>query len=665
MTNVHSFRPVPNGSDEINLQIDDTRNEQVSGDTDRQISLLVLSRDTGLVETVRNAAPRSASVTHSPDLDRVAEELRSLQPGVLLIDTASTADAAAMLPQLTLRFPGLVIVAAGKREDSAALMQLTAAGQIFRFLLTPLLHGQTRLALEAAIAHHIDLKAAGQPTTAGPGGGDTKNRAITYGALAAGVLIAIGAIWFGMTMRTVEPKVAPAAQQPATTSPPLSNALPGKPDPVQAEIALAKEAFSQGRYLEPRGESALDLYRNAIALDPGNEAARAGVRSVVDKILDGAEAALTAEHLEEAIRSIETARDIDATHPRLLFLDTQVARERERLKLSQVRDVGKRVRALIEQASDRMQRGRFITPAGGSARDALAEASRLDPTDPMVAQGVRDLNASLTEEARKSLAAGRTDEAQTFVNAARQLGSAGPAFAAVERALADAMRSAASAPASADAGSRRPATAAAAGSGPNIDAMVAQVRQRLNEGSLIDPAGASAQEALSALRDAAPARPEVDELSRTLSTRLLEANKQALAAKAYDRSAQLIAGARDVGVRYNEAALAEAERDLVAARERETAGTVLQAATVPRTREVPAIYPTQARVDETEGWVDIDFTISPEGIPRELAVRDAKPRRVFDRAALNAVQQWRFQPIVRNGEAVAQRATLRVRFEMK
>ena len=88
--------------------------------------------------------------------------------------------------------------------------------------------------------------------------------------------------------------------------------MPEKPDPVQAELALAKEAFDQGKYLEPAGESALDLYRSALALDPNSEAAKAGVRSVVDKILERAEASLLGEHLEEAIRSIETARDIDA-----------------------------------------------------------------------------------------------------------------------------------------------------------------------------------------------------------------------------------------------------------------------------------------------------------------------------------------------------------------
>ena len=69
------------------------------------------------------------------------------------------------------------------------------------------------------------------------------------------------------------------------------------------------------------------------------------------------------------------------------------------------------------------------------------------------------------------------------------------------------------------AGARRPATnapATPAGAGPNVDAMVADVRTRLTEGKLIDPPGDSARDLLANLRTAAPNRPEVDELSRTL-----------------------------------------------------------------------------------------------------------------------------------------------------
>jgi periplasmic protein TonB len=46
-------------------------------------------------------------------------------------------------------------------------------------------------------------------------------------------------------------------------------------------------------------------------------------------------------------------------------------------------------------------------------------------------------------------------------------------------------------------------------------------------------------------------------------------------------------------------------------------------------------------------------------------VRGAEPQRLFDQAAIDAVKRWRFEPIMRDGKAVAQRAAIRIRFELK
>src|SRR5688572_16078760 len=268
MANAQHSRSSGHGitQDEVNLEIDDSQSMRQL-EEGHQPPILVLSRDTNLVETVKKAAPRGVPVAFAPDLDHVAEKLSNLKPGVLVADTASTADVASMVAQLTQHFPELVVVVAGKREDSSSLMQLTAAGRIFRFLLTPLSHGQTRLALEAAVKQHLDLSAAGERLgTAHAGGeGGSKNYVMTYGALAAGLLVIIGGIWFGVSKFTSEPEVppvvnqtAPGAQQPG--------GVPERPDPVKAELTLAQDAFNQGKYIEPQGESALDLYRSALAL---------------------------------------------------------------------------------------------------------------------------------------------------------------------------------------------------------------------------------------------------------------------------------------------------------------------------------------------------------------------------------------------------------------
>ena len=62
------------------------------GNSDEAYDSLDRLRDAGLVETVRKATPRGVAVTHSPDLDHIADKLPTLKPGVLVVDTASTAD---------------------------------------------------------------------------------------------------------------------------------------------------------------------------------------------------------------------------------------------------------------------------------------------------------------------------------------------------------------------------------------------------------------------------------------------------------------------------------------------------------------------------------------------------------------------------------------------
>jgi protein TonB len=264
----------------------------------------------------------------------------------------------------------------------------------------------------------------------------------------------------------------------------------------------------------------------------------------------------------------------------------------------------------------------------------------------------------LTAEARNSLAAGKTDEAQIFITGARQLGSAGAALAQVERSLAEATRTAVTTT-SANAAGRRTADPT---TGPDADPLVAEIRQRLSDGKLIDPPGASAKDALAQLQAATPNRPEVEELSRALSTRLLNSSKQATTAKAYDRAAQLLAAAREVGARYNEAPIAQAEAELATAREQSTQSTIVSAAALKRVRMVNPVYPESARKRGIEGWVELAFTVTLNGTVEDVEVRNASPASIFNDAATRAVRQWRFEPVERNGEKITQRALVRLRF---
>jgi TonB family protein len=63
-----------------------------------------------------------------------------------------------------------------------------------------------------------------------------------------------------------------------------------------------------------------------------------------------------------------------------------------------------------------------------------------------------------------------------------------------------------------------------------------------------------------------------------------------------------------------------------------------------------------------EGWVELAFTVQPNGSVDDVEVRNASPADIFDEAAVRAIRQWRFEPVLRNGEKVPQRAMVRLRF---
>ena len=88
----------------------------------------------------------------------------------------------------------------------------------------------------------------------------------------------------------------------------------------------------------------------------------------------------------------------------------------------------------------------------------------------------------------------------------------------------------------------------------------------------------------------------------------------------------------------------------------------MSANSLKRTRTVQPVYPESARKRGVEGWVELAFTVMPNGTVEDVEVRNASPADVFDDAAVRAIRGWRFEPVERNGEKVAQRAMVRLRF---
>jgi len=77
-------------------------------------------------------------------------------------------------------------------------------------------------------------------------------------------------------------------------------------------------------------------------------------------------------------------------------------------------------------------------------------------------------------------------------------------------------------------------------------------------------------------------------------------------------------------------------------------------------------YPMQALDRGIEGWVEVQFTITPAGTVKDPVVLDAKPSSIFNRAALRAIRKWKYRPKVEDGVAVERPGVVvRLTFEIE
>ncbi len=62
-------------------------------------------------------------------------------------------------------------------------------------------------------------------------------------------------------------------------------------------------------------------------------------------------------------------------------------------------------------------------------------------------------------------------------------------------------------------------------------------------------------------------------------------------------------------------------------------------------------YPQRAAIRGIEGYVDVGFDVLASGATTNIRILAANPANIFDRAALQAVKNWKYSPVTVNGIA--------------
>lgn len=85
---------------------------------------------------------------------------------------------------------------------------------------------------------------------------------------------------------------------------------------------------------------------------------------------------------------------------------------------------------------------------------------------------------------------------------------------------------------------------------------------------------------------------------------------------------------------------------------------------MPVVRVAPT-YPRNAKQARIQGSVTMEVLIRPDGTVSNVKVMTSDPPRIFDQAAVMAMERWKFRPKIVDGNAVAQRAKQTIEFTLE
>ncbi len=75
-------------------------------------------------------------------------------------------------------------------------------------------------------------------------------------------------------------------------------------------------------------------------------------------------------------------------------------------------------------------------------------------------------------------------------------------------------------------------------------------------------------------------------------------------------------------------------------------------------------YPRAALRAAIGGTVQVQVDVGPDGVPTSVSLVQGSGNRELDRAALDAVRRWRFQPAMANGQPSVGRVTVPIQFRV-
>ena len=667
------------------------------------VELTALTRHDDFLLELGELLGGRASVHPADSIDAALDRLEAGRGGqVLAIDARQSSEVRADVERASERFPHAVILVFTEDGAEKAVAAAVKGTKVFAVLTLPMQPDKTSAVLDAAIADALGQNASPQaansrpvrhaaPTlrnppsaaagtaAAEPPSGGRRTR--VWLAIGAGVVLAAGAGVFLMPKRGRAPAPAMTHQPGALAPAAPQHRFAALPRPavdtsivrgrVEDLLVKASRAMFERHFTTPKGNNALVYFRSVLAVDPTNGEALDGLRRVGHVLIsqfrdditqgryNGAALALATLQLAEpkdphvrpfgielssavvnqalSSKQLRTAPALIAQAERRGAPAAQIAAWQSQLASLQNKH---QLQKIAEQITRRIEANRLTGAA--SAQTALARLRTLAPSAAATHNATQALIDALLRQGRQAGLAGHGQAQEQWFAVARQVGATAQAIAAVRRQIGLARASAAQG---------------------RLNDLLGRARERLAAGALLQPVNDSAAYYLNALAADHPdpsAAAAASQLRAALAHALVQRAEAAARAGQHAAAATDLAAARRWGA--SAATLQQAQAILAAPLPPTPAQLAEVAQQLRRTHYVAPSYPQRALLRRISGEVTVQYVVEKTGRTARLRVIAAAPAGVFNRAALDAIRQWRYAPPKFHGEPVAVPVRTMIRF---
>jgi TonB family protein len=647
-----------------------------------KLSVLLVTEDDALWPQVGADLAASLILKQLDSIDELINSTPSGQAAIVLWDARNHPEPAAVLSRLNLHSSRFAVVALDEAGSADAWTLPIQHRQVVAHVGLPIVAAELAGVLDSAqeeVNSRLALLGDGSAPPAQPDS-SSKKPWLVPAVIGAVLIAAVGAFLLSRGSTKLAP--VPTASAPSQASAPSPAAPAAVKSPAEADekvdalMEKAQQAMLDRHFIDPLAGSALSLYREVLVIKPDNGEARQGLQRLSEILIARVQSALDDRKFDVALQFLETARSIDANDTRLVALDEKIANLRAELgpaqilaalnaqnfdratqlideaartkalppaKLAQLRDEVHRrrddfeVTRLLKLVDTRMQQDHVLDPHNDSAVYYLDQAKQAGAAGPALQGQTQEVLKRLTQMARTAIQQRNFADADRVLTELHGAGAPQASISSLQRDLNLA---------------RNQQTTQK----PDQPQYLELAQSRLAQGKLTDPDNDSALFYVNQLRAADPKNSGLAQIIATLQAQILDRARASLDAGDTDKAEALVQKAGSLGASSD----LDAVNDKI--RQRRAGGDVLQMPeqSLTRLNKLDIQYPARALATNIEGWVELSYTVGPDGSVSNIKVLNSTPPRTFESSASKAVSRLRYQPVVQGGKAISVGTQVRI-----